>query len=855
MKILPTGLPARSALLFFVFIICGDIHAQAPPATRAVSPPVLTVAVTDENGVAVSSARVSLHLPSSGLQYWCVTDFAGHCYFRNLSAGAYEIRVQKPGFYAVSGQAVEVGQLSSLDVKLFHIQEVREVVNVVESPPGIDPAQTAAGEQLTGMDILNIPYPATHDYRNVLNYIPGVVQDQGGQPHIAGAQTYQTLTLFDGFNITQPANGLLLLRVSTDAIRSINVENSRISAEHGKGSGGVLSMNTGIGDDHFRAAATNFFPAFQFTKGFHFDNIVPRITFSGPIRKGKIWFFEGADAEYDNNVFRELPDGADTDHFWRVGNLAKIQMNLAPGNILTASYLLNRQRDQYLGLSSFSPPATTPRNIEWGDFAMGKDQIYFSGGQLLEIAFNFDQYLSELLPRGTQQYVLSNQAAQGNYYLHLHTVARRWQGLANLSLAPHQWHGRHEFKVGIDLDRLAYNPLLERTPIVFLRGQQASGPVECLSVPSPCSRYSTFAAGPHRELHNLELSGYVQDRWSLTNRLLLEAGLRYDWDEIVRDSLFSPRLAATYVLDNQANTKLSAGIGVFHDATNLVLISRPFAGQRVDYFFDGNGIPELGDQCASPPPGNDPAPCPIPMTFAVNQDSARAPRFLNWSVSLERKLPAEVYVKAEYIQRHGIRGLVFNKLPGSPQLSGDYVLQNSRRDHYDAVHLGARKAFRKNYLITGAYTFSRARSNQVLDFNVDNPIYSAQLSGPYQWDAPHRFVSTGIVPAKLPFLRQVDVEYSSETRTGFPFYVVNHQQQVVPPTTLRFPTYFTLNLFLEKRFHFLGYFWAVRGGFNNITNRGNPGYVNNDIDSGGFLTFGGFSHRAFTTRIRLLERK
>ena len=58
----------------------------------------------------------------------------------------------------------------------------------------------------------------THDYRNALNFIPGVVQDNFGQIHVAGAQTYQTLTLLDGFNVTQPANGQLLVRVSTDAL-------------------------------------------------------------------------------------------------------------------------------------------------------------------------------------------------------------------------------------------------------------------------------------------------------------------------------------------------------------------------------------------------------------------------------------------------------------------------------------------------------------------------------------------------------------------------------------------------------------------------------------------------------------
>src|SRR5439155_1334653 len=267
---------------------------------------------------------------------------AGHCEFDNLRPQeVYQLRVEKEGFYASVLRSVQVEVSASVEVTLSHQREVREVVNVVKSPPAIDPEQTSSEEQLSGLDILNIPYPTTRDYRNALRFIPGVVQDNAGQPHIAGAETYQTLTLLDGFNVTQPANGLLLLRVSTDAIRLIKAEDSRISAEYGKASGGVLSIITGIGDDHFHFAATNFLPSLQFAKGVDVDSLVPRVTFSGPLRKGKVWFFEALDAEYNKNILLELPDGADTDHFWRVGNLAKLQANLSPENILTATYLFN----------------------------------------------------------------------------------------------------------------------------------------------------------------------------------------------------------------------------------------------------------------------------------------------------------------------------------------------------------------------------------------------------------------------------------------------------------------------------------------------------------------------------------
>src|SRR5205807_7803665 len=114
-----------------------------PPA------PTLAVRVADENGVAVPSARVSLQPSPAAAAALCVTDFAGRCSFRGLAAGTYQLRVEKQGFYAVTGQSVEVAEVPTLDVKLFHDQEIHEVVNAGESPPGIDPAQTGSTDQRT----------------------------------------------------------------------------------------------------------------------------------------------------------------------------------------------------------------------------------------------------------------------------------------------------------------------------------------------------------------------------------------------------------------------------------------------------------------------------------------------------------------------------------------------------------------------------------------------------------------------------------------------------------------------------------------------------------------------------------
>ena len=841
---------------FFVFrmavwmLSAGVAFAQAHPAPPVnAPPPQLQVIVLDENGVAVPSALVLLAVSPQATPSRCETDFAGRCRF-TLPRGSYQLRVEKQGYYASVLPSVQVQAATTLDVTLNHQQEVHEVVNVTESPPAIDPAQVASKEALTGLDIIDIPYPATNDYRNVLNFIPGVIQDAQGQPHVAGSETYQTLTLLDGFNVTQPANGQLLVRVSTDAFRSIEVEPSREPAEDGKGSGGVLNLNTGIGNDKNHVIATDFIPSVQDKKGLALDQWTPRFTFSGPIRKGKMWFFDGLEGEYTNFIIPQLPSGQDADHYWRAGNLAKVQTNLSSRNILTTSFLYNYLDDQHYGLSPLSPVPTTPQDKESVYVGTVRDQHYFGGGELLETGFNVDQYNLALSPLGDSAYFITPEVAGGNYYLSSHTHARRWQGVSNLNLPPHNWLGRHDSKVGVDFDRMDYDAQFARRPISFLReGQAFSGAGTCLTiVPSPCSRYSTFSGGDYSTTYNFEAAGYAEDRWLITNRLLIEPGLRFDWDQIVRHTLFSPRLAGTYVLDSAGNTKLSAGIGIVYDATPVYLIARPYAGERTDYFFNQSGEPT--DANGTPIA----VPVPVLTTFSVDRGNLQAPRFVNWSLALEKKLPKSIFLKAEFMDRRGTHGFVFNTPNGAP--GGSFVLQNTRDDLYRAFQVTVRRGFGKRYMVLGSYTRSTAHSNQVLDFNVDNPILSPQDLGPYPWDAPNRFLSWGFLPFfKLPIVHALDLAYSMEARSGFPFDVYNDLQRLVePPGSRRFPEYFSLNVHLEKRFHAFGYYWALRGGFDNITNNSNPVVVNADINSPQFLTFSGYNTRAFTSRIRFLGK-
>src|SRR5205814_632005 len=197
-----------------------------------------------------------------------------------------------------------------------------------------------------------------------------------------------------------------------------------------------------------------------------------------------------------------------------------------------------------------------------------------------------------------------------------------------------------------------------------------------------------------------------------------------------------------------------------YDQTNLVFLARPLAGSRLDYFFNASGLPVDPNGMVVPKP------TPVLTTFSVNRHGLQEPRFLNWSVGLEQKLPWALYLKLELLQRRGTNGFVFNTVNGQP--GGNFVLQNTREDRYHAFQIDVRRAFLNRYFVFGSYIRSSARSNQVLDFNVDTPLLSPQAAGPYSWDTPNRLLSWGLVPFfRLPIIHALDVAYSLEARTGF----------------------------------------------------------------------------------------
>lgn len=787
-----------------------------------------TITVVDENGVPVPSAKVFLVRGQTQSVIKAETDLAGRCKVHHLVAGLYHVRAEKEGFYVVRPTDVRAGEEEGVEIALHHQQEFVQRINVTYSPPAIDLAKTTAGEGLNSREILHLPYSVPRDIRYALPLIPGVLQDATGQVHVDGASSRETVDQLDGFNINAPASGLFTMRMSVDALRSVDVLHGRYPVEYGKGSGGVLSLITGMGDDHFHLSSSDFLPSFLSQKGFGMDSWTPRFTFSGPLRRGKAWFLLAPEGEYHQKNVDELPRGANRTAALRVDNLAKAQVHLTPGNILTGSYLVNHFRSEHAGLSRFNPLETTINSHEAASLVTLKDQAFLSNGMLLEVGLGLSQFHSGVRPMGDRTYVISPEGTSGNFFESQWGRSTRLQQITKLVLPTVQWHGRHQFEVGTDIDRISENQSFGRRPFTILRENGA------------LSRNVDFAGYPPFSRNNLEVGVFVQDHWSPSDRLVIESGLRSDWDEIIRSARASPRLAASYMLTRDAQTKIVGGIGLYSDATSLDFITNPQTGRRFDSFYDSTGQRLVR--------------APVETSFQVNERNLKEPRFLTWSGGVERKLPGTVYSSLEFTQKRGQDGMTFiNQCASQPNcISGHFELRNDRQDHYDSVKLTLRRAFKGDHIVFASYTRSAARSNAVLNFNLQNPLFSPQAGGPLPWDSPNRFISWGI----LPVWRKIDLAYSLDWRDGYPFSQINENQQIVgPPDSRRYPTYFSLSLALERQFPILGYLWALRAGMDDVTDRKNPNAVNNNVDSPNFLTFGAMQHRAITAHIRFLGRK
>ncbi len=792
--------------------------------------------VTDEHDVPVSQARVTI-TGAAGTPVRVASAPNGTFAAVLPGPGDYVVDVQREGYFELRDYKLHLAEDHEVTLVLNSLREVLQSVDVngTASPVGLD--QTSQQEDLSGTEVNNVPYVASHSLRNAMELIPGAMQDPSGGMHFEGSSENQVYYTLNDFDVRDPITGHFKTNLAVEGIHEMEFESGRLSPEYGKGSAGQLSIHTDTGTDQFHATATNFVPGLGTQGGLHLGNWTPRAGVSGPIARGRAWFADNFGVEYDQTFVNGLPHGQDQRSGWSATNLLHNQINLSRSQILFADFLVNLDNQSRVGLTPLDPVSTTLTQRSSEYLGSLKDQVYFENGTLAELGFAHSAFFDRQIPQGNALYVVSPTGRSGNNFVNSRQWASRDEAMANVYLPQLELAGQHQLKLGADLDVMSYRADFTRT------GYEQIGLQGLLTSRTVFTSNGAFARS------TLEQSTYAVDTWRVRKNVQVEAGIREDWDRMAGDMVFSPRISVSYSPFASGDTKLSAGYAITHDASSLALFTRPQDQVAQTTYYHPDGTP-VGPAEAT--------------MFTLGSRALELPGYQNWTAGLHHRFPRRVETEVDYLRRRGSNGFTyintstpnpapFETLYGSPTLPGLYTLTNRRRDAYDAVHFIVRQTFSGQYEWMASYTRSRAVSNAVLDVTSDQPFQMFSDLIPLPWDAPNRFL--GWAYLRVPHTTNWAVAVLADARSGFAFSAVNDTGQIVgEPNSLRFPSNFELNLHIERRFTFWGYRVALRAGVNNVTDHANPSAVNNRFGAPQYLQFSGNEGRHIVVRVRFFGR-
>ena len=253
-------------------------------------------------------------------------------------------------------------------------------------------------------------------------------------------------------------------------------------------------------------------------------------------------------------------------------------MNLAQNNNLTVGLLVNSLFSPHSGLDPLDPISTTQRYSTNAYMFTAKDQHLFQNGMLLEAGVATSSFYTSVRAHGRpnlRRQLPTEPAAITTSPITARAGAPRRSATSSCRPSTR----RESTSSSWALISIA-STIIRNTTGILTWWNAHDGTL---------SRSVSFTNAPPFTRYDAEASGYAQDRWSITPRWLLEPGVRFDADQIVRGVAASPRLASTFLLKRNGDSKISWGIGVYRDPSNLDILTRSLTGTRTDYFYDATG--------------------------------------------------------------------------------------------------------------------------------------------------------------------------------------------------------------------------------------------------------------------------
>ena len=509
--------PAATIALAFVLLTAGAPAQSSPQTTGSIQGVVFTTEQDHARSVVPGtklSVDGSLHLEAE-------SDSEGAFVFSTVPAGSYTITAQAPGLTASQNIEVRAGFASRLELEM-KVQAMTESTTVTASTDAVETKESSGSNTVGESAVVHIPNRAEH-FENLLPLVPGVVRGPNGLISMKGARASQNGSLVNNADVTDPATGTTAINIPIDVVSKVEVLSTPYNPEYGKFTGAVSNVETRPGNfNKFRISAQNLIPRLRRLDGsiMGLAAVTPRITFSGPIVKDRVAFTESVEYRYDRSPVASLPPLQSNTQSETFNSYTQLDFNISNKQTATASFAIFPQKFHYFGLDTFTPQASTPDLHERGYQAYLQHRYVTDAGDLLTSQLTFRSFDANLLPNSNAPYQLLVETTQGGFFNHQDRDTTRTEWGEIYRSHPHHLFGSHELNAGLDFSRSSYDGRQEFLPVEIVG--VAAYPLQRIEF-GPTSTFST---------DNRETAWFVGDKWTVSDRLTFDLGLRFDRDSV-----------------------------------------------------------------------------------------------------------------------------------------------------------------------------------------------------------------------------------------------------------------------------------------------------------------------------------
>lgn len=589
----------------------------------------LTVSVIDfENQRPISNITIKLSNSTRNSTLLQTTNLQGKAIFRNIPAlDGYQVSFEETADYvAERSDIISIRSNQNPNVTLIlkrtNTEELDEVVIARNSTSKINRRDAEVSFELKAAEIQEIPFEG-RDITRVLYRLPNVSQATGffaEAPNVSinGANPLFTSYLIDGMDNNERFLGGQKFNIPSGFVKDITVLTSNFSAEYGLTGSGIIDITPRSGSNEM--TGETFFitrpgPSIDGKSSFAQRDLLGNQVKNGFARyqagggvggafvKDKTFYYFNFEHTTDvkdnllkvpelgvaetvrgNNTFNYF--SSKIDQLWNKNFRSSVRANIGiveverqggglDGGATFASAGNSQQRNSILLSLKNSynfGKISGETNIQYNRFRWNyADPVHVNSSQVIVLGIN-DETLAILGHPGYVFDALENtiQIQQKfKYYTENHTFK---SGLNYI-------RGNHELFGGGNPNG-NYTVKLNQSQIDGIRNSGVGSSLDVSDIPLDAQviKYNVelrpASFGTHQDIYSV----YLEDLWSVSDKLNITLGLRYDYDNLSKGggnkgdyNNLAPRFNFNYKLTN--NSSIRGGYGIAYDKINYGLYS------------------------------------------------------------------------------------------------------------------------------------------------------------------------------------------------------------------------------------------------------------------------------------------